>query len=93
MIPHSNLKMRFGGPSPLVTWAQLHESGSNLAVCMRAGPELHGTVAWGTRVGLEPGRFALLSRDFRGWPIPALERLNRGFSEWRRRTAPKLEFQ
>ena len=29
----------------------------------------------------------------RGWPILALERLNRDFSEWRHRTAPKLEFQ
>ena len=85
--------MRFGGPSPLVIWAQLHESGSNLAVCLRAGPELLGTVAWGTRVGLEPGRFVPLPRDFRGWPILALERLNRDFSEWRHRTAPKLEFQ
>ena len=61
-------------------------------MCFRARPELLGTVAWGTRVGLEPGRFVPLPRDFRGWPILALERLNRDFSEWRHRTAPKLEF-
>ena len=85
--------MRFGGPSPLVIWAQLHESDSNLAVCLRAGPDLFGTVAWGTRVGLEPGRFVPLTRAFRGWPILALERLNRDFSEWRHRTALRLEFQ
>ena len=41
----SSLKMRFGGPSPLVTWDQLHEPGSNLVVCLRDGPELLGTVA------------------------------------------------
>ena len=64
--------MRFGRPSPLVLWAQLYESGSNLAVCLRAGPELLGTVAWGTRVGLEPDRFVSLPRDFRGWPILVL---------------------
>ena len=40
----------------LVIWPHLHESGSNLAVSLRAGPELLGTVAWGTRFGLEPGR-------------------------------------
>ena len=51
---------------------------------LRAGPELLRTVAWGTRVGLEPGRFMPLPRDFRGWPILALELLNRDFSEWRR---------
>ena len=76
----SSLKVRFGGPSPLFIWAQLHELGSNLAVCLRAGPGLLGTVAWGTRVGLEPGRFVPLPRDFRGWPILALELLNRDFS-------------
>ena len=26
-----------GAPNPLVIWAQLHESGSNLTVCLRAG--------------------------------------------------------
>ena len=30
-------------PKPLVIWAQLHEAGSNLAVCLCAGPELLGT--------------------------------------------------
>ena len=63
--------MRFGAPKLLVIWAQLHAVGSNLAVCLRAGPELLGTVAWGTRVGLEPGRFVPLPRDLRGWPILA----------------------
>ena len=29
----------------LVIWAQLHAAGSNLAVCLRTGPELLGTVA------------------------------------------------
>ena len=40
-----SLKTRFGAPEPLVIWAQLHAAGSNLAVCLRAGPELLGTVA------------------------------------------------
>ena len=35
----------FGAPEPLVIWAQLHAAGSNLAVCLRAGPEPLGTVA------------------------------------------------
>ena len=49
---------------------------------------------WGTRVGLELGRFVPLPRAIsRGWPILALERLNRDSSDWRHRTAPKLEFQ
>ena len=43
--------MRVGAPKPLVIWAQLHAAGSNLAVCLRAGPELLGTVAWRARVG------------------------------------------
>jgi hypothetical protein len=38
----SLLKRRFGAPEPLVIWAQLHPI---LAVCLRAGPELLGTVA------------------------------------------------
>ena len=46
-----SLKTRFGAPEPLVIWAQLHAAGSNLAVCLRAGPELLGTVAWRARVG------------------------------------------
>jgi len=46
-----SLKMRFGAPEPLVIWAQLHAAGSDLAVCLRAGPELLGTVAWRARVG------------------------------------------
>ena len=29
-----------GAPELLVIWAQLHTAGSNLAVCLRAGPEL-----------------------------------------------------
>jgi hypothetical protein len=37
--------MRFGAPEPLVIWAQLHAAGSNLAVCLRVGPEPLGTVA------------------------------------------------
>ena len=41
----SSLKTRFGAPEPLVVWAQLHAAGSNLAVCLRAGPEPLGTVA------------------------------------------------
>ena len=45
-------RMRFGAPKPLVIWAQLHEAGSNLAVCLRAGPELLRTVAWRARIGL-----------------------------------------
>ena len=70
------------GPKPArLNRAQLHESGSNLAVCLRAGPGLLGTVAWGTRVGLEPGCFVPLPRDFRGWTILASERLNRDLSE------------
>ena len=32
------LKTRFGAPEPLVIWAQLHAAVSNLAVCLRAGP-------------------------------------------------------
>jgi hypothetical protein len=40
-----NLKTRFRAPEPLVIWAQLHAAGSNLAVCLRAGPEPLGTVA------------------------------------------------
>ena len=40
-----SLKTRFGAPEPLVIWAQLHAAGSNLAVCLRAGPKLLGTVA------------------------------------------------
>ena len=37
LLPHS--KRVFGGlPEPLVIWAQLHAAGSNLAVCLRAGP-------------------------------------------------------
>jgi hypothetical protein len=32
-------------PEPLVIWAQLLAAGSNLAVCLRAGPEPLGTVA------------------------------------------------
>ena len=76
-----SLKTRFGAPEPLVIWAQLHAAGSNLAACLRAGPKLLGPIAWGTRVGLELGRFVPLPRDFRGWPILALERLNRDFSE------------
>jgi hypothetical protein len=40
-----SLKTRFGAPEPLVIWAQLHAAGSNLAVCLRTGPELLGTVA------------------------------------------------
>ena len=46
----------------------------------------------GTRVVLEPGRVVPLPRDFRGWTILALGRLNRDFLEWRHITAPKLEF-
>ena len=41
----SSLKTRFGAPEPLVIWAQLYAAGSNLAVCLRTGPELLGTVA------------------------------------------------
>jgi hypothetical protein len=37
--------MRFGVPEPLVIWDQLHAAGSNLAVCLRAGPEPLVTVA------------------------------------------------
>jgi hypothetical protein len=39
--------MRFvgGGPKPLVICAQLRTAVSNLAMCLRAGPELLGTVA------------------------------------------------
>ena len=40
-----SLKTRFGAPEPLVIWAQLRAAGSNLAVCLRTGPELLGTVA------------------------------------------------
>jgi hypothetical protein len=40
-----SLKTRFGAPEPLVIWAQLYAAGSNLAVCLRTGPELLGTVA------------------------------------------------
>jgi hypothetical protein len=43
------LKTRFGAPEPLVLWAQLHASGSNLAVCLRAGPELTALGARGNR--------------------------------------------
>ena len=39
-------RMRFGAPKPLVIWALLHAAGSNLAVYLRAGPELLRTVAW-----------------------------------------------
>ena len=39
------LKMRFGAPESLVIWGQLHAAGSNLAVCLRAGPEPLVTVA------------------------------------------------
>jgi hypothetical protein len=35
----------WGAPEPLVIWAQLHAAGSNLAVCLRTGPGLLGTVA------------------------------------------------
>ena len=73
--------------------SQLHEPAAHLAVSLRAVPELLGTVAWGTRVGLESGRSVPLPRDFRSWPILALERLNRDLSKWRHRTAPKLDFQ
>ena len=40
-----SLKTRVAAPVPLVIWAQLHAAGSNLAVCLRTGPELLGTVA------------------------------------------------
>ena len=70
-----------------IHWARV------LDVATDSGPELLGTVSWGTRVSLEPGRFVPLPRDMRGWPILALERLNRDLSERRHRTAPKLEFQ
>ena len=79
--------MRFWGPNPLaISWAKLHEFGSNLAdVCLRAGPEMLGTVACGTRVGPEPGRYravfrAASARVSRYWAILALERLYRDFS-------------
>jgi hypothetical protein len=47
----------FGAPEPLVICIGpkdiLHVAGSNLAVCLRAGPRLLRTVrAWRTRVGL-----------------------------------------
>ena len=44
-------RMRFGAPKPLVIWAQLHAAGSNLAVYLRAGPELLRTVAWRAHIG------------------------------------------
>ena len=80
-LPLKECSLQLKNKSPLVTWAQLRESGSHLAVCLLAGPELLGTDAWGTRVDLEPGHFVPRPRDFRGWPILALERLNRDFSE------------
>jgi hypothetical protein len=45
--PHSKrvLGLRTPEAEPLVIWAQLHAAGSNLTVCLRAGPELLGTVA------------------------------------------------
>ena len=43
---HVVARMRFGAPKPLVIWTQLHAAGSNLAVYLRAGPELLRTVAW-----------------------------------------------
>eukprot|EP00964_Phaeocystis_antarctica_P016942 scaffold9330_cov84-Phaeocystis_antarctica.AAC.3 len=43
--------MRFGAPKPLVIWALLHAAGSNLAVYLRAGPELLRTVAWRVHIG------------------------------------------
>ena len=39
-----SLKTRFEAPEPLVIWVQLLAAGSNLAVCLRAGPELVGTM-------------------------------------------------
>ena len=45
-------RMRFWAPNPLVIWAQLHEAGSNLAVCLRAGPELLRTVKWRSRASV-----------------------------------------
>jgi len=42
----SSIKTRFGAPEPLVIWAQLHARGLKFGrVCLRAGPELLGTVA------------------------------------------------
>ena len=38
-------KTAFWAPEPLVIWAQLHAAGSNLALCLRAGSELLGTIA------------------------------------------------
>ena len=42
-----SLKMRFGGPSPLVTWAQQYSTNpAQIWPCaLRAGPELFETVA------------------------------------------------
>ena len=41
-----SLKMRFTKlQNRLVNWAQFHAAGSNLAMCLRVGPELLGTVA------------------------------------------------
>ena len=68
------------GPKPArLNRAQLHESGSNLAVCLRVEAELLGAIVWGTRVGLEPGRFVRLPRDFRGWPILAFRAIESRF--------------
>ena len=44
----SSLKTRFAGSGTArasLFWAQLHAVGSNLAVCLRDGPKLLGTVA------------------------------------------------
>ena len=40
-----------------------------------------GTEAWGDASWPRTGPFRAAS-GFRGWPILALEQLNRGFSEW-----------
>eukprot|EP00964_Phaeocystis_antarctica_P020112 scaffold11109_cov66-Phaeocystis_antarctica.AAC.1 len=65
MPPHS--KCVLGLLNRGVIWAQLHAAGSNLAVCLRAGPELLGTVAWRARVGpYLTGPFtAAFARDMR----------------------------
>ena len=38
------VRVRVRAPEPLVIWAQLHAAGSNLGVCLHAGPELLGIV-------------------------------------------------
>ena len=63
--------MRFGAPEPLVIWAQLHAAGSNLAVCLRAGPKPLGTV--GSREGRASVCNQAVERRFRA--ISALLRM------------------